>query len=178
MPLGFALLARRHAAARPGRNWRLLAFSAAWLLFFPNSPYICTDVIHLAQGLYRHFWVDLTLVLSCAFCGLVVGFVSLYLMQTLVARFYGWLAGWGFIAATAGLTGVGIYLGRFLRFNSWDVVFRPVELLRGLRGWAADPFAHPTAYAFPVLFAAFVFLAYLTVYALTHLGTVRFAEEE
>ncbi len=176
LPLGFALAADRHAARRPIRKWRFLAYSAAWLLFFPNAPYICTDVIHLAQGLYRHFWVDLTLVLSCAFSGLVVGFVSLYLMQSVVARACGRVAGWLFIGAVAGLTGFGIYLGRFLRFNSWDIVLKPVELLRGIGAWAsADPFVHPTAFAFPILFATFMFLAYVMLYALTHLQPIQLA---
>jgi uncharacterized membrane protein len=173
LPLAFALLAcdeRRNGLAR---NWRFWGFAAAWLLFFPNAPYIFTDVVHLTTSHFGHFWVDLVLVLSCALTGLVLGFVSLYLMQAVVARRFGWLASWLFIAAVAGLSGFGICLGRFLRFNIWDVVFKPVALCHGVTQLAAMPLAHPTALAFPALFATFVFTAYLMLYALTHLQQLQ-----
>lgn len=169
VPLVLAFLAcdeYRHGA---GRNWRFLALGLSWLLFFPNAPYIFTDVIHLRLRFYDHFWVDLTLILLCAVTGLVLGFVSLFLMQSVVKRRFGGAAGWLFIAAVAALSGFGIYLGRILRFNTWDVVFKPVELYRGIGHWATEPLSPPSKLAFPVLFAAFLFFSYLMLYALTHL---------
>ncbi|MBI3851088.1 MAG: DUF1361 domain-containing protein [Verrucomicrobia bacterium] len=151
------------------QNWRFAGLAGAWLLFFPNAPYIFTDVIHLLSGRFQHFWVDLTLILLCAFTGLVLGFVSLYLMQSVVRRIYGWAAGWFFVAGVAGLSSFGIYLGRFLRFNSWDVLIQPVKLYHGINHWAADPLANANTFAFPVLFATFLFIAYVLLYALTHL---------
>ena len=169
LPLAFALLAREEFQNGPIRNFRFLGFAGAWLLFFPNAPYIFTDVIHLTTYFYNHFWIDLTLVLLCGLTGLVLGFVSLFLMQGVVRRMFGGAASWLFIGAVAGLSGFGIYLGRFLRFNSWDVLWKPVALSRGIGKWATNPLAHSTSYAFPVLFAMFVFIAYLMLYALTHL---------
>jgi uncharacterized membrane protein len=169
LPLALALLAcdEYRPGARP--NWRFRSLAAAWLLFFPNAPYIYTDLIHLTSRYYGHFWVDLVLILSYALTGLVLGFVSLYLMQTVVTRMFGRAASWLFIAAVAVLSGFGIYLGRFLRLNSWDVVLQPLAVCRGIGQWIAGPLAHPTAYAFPALFATFLFIAYLMLYALTHL---------
>jgi uncharacterized membrane protein len=169
LPLLFALLACDAYRDGVNRNWRFLGFGATWLLFFPNAPYIFTDIIHLSTHRYTHFWIDLILVLLCALTGLVLGFVSLFLMQNMVKRMFGPAASWLFIAAVAGLSGFGIYLGRFLRFNSWDVVFKPLALYRGIGNWATDPLSHPTSLAFPALFATFLFLAYLMLYALTHL---------
>jgi uncharacterized membrane protein len=169
LPLVFALLAcdqSRHAA-KP--NWRFRALAGVWLLLFPNAPYIFTDLIHLTTHFYRHFWVDMVLILSCALTGLILGFVSLYLMQSLVRQRFGRATSWVFIAAVAGLSGVGIYLGRFLRFNSWDVLLRPVTLYHSLGQWADEPLKHPAPLALPVLFATFLFLAYVMLYALTHL---------
>ena len=151
------------------QNWRFTSLAGAWLLFFPNAPYIFTDFIHLIYGSYRHFWVDLTLILMCALTGFVLGFVSLYLMQSVVRRIYGQIASWLFVVVVAGLSGFGIYLGRFLRLNSWDVIAKPVKLYHGISSWAADPLASSNSFAFPVLFATFVFLAYVMLYALTHL---------
>lgn len=169
LPMVFALLACENYQKSSGRNWRFLSLAGAWLLFFPNAPYIFTDLIHLTKRFYPYFWVDLSLILLCALTGLVLGFVSLYLMQSVVERMLGRVASWLFVAAVAALTGFGIYLGRFLRFNSWDVVFKPRLLYHGIGNWVADPFANSTSLAFPLLFGTFVFVTYLMLYALTHL---------
>jgi uncharacterized membrane protein len=168
LPLVFAMLARE--ALREGRTrWRFFSFSAAWLLFFPNAPYIFTDMIHLMYGRYQHFWVDLTMILLCALTGLVLGFVSLYLMQSVVTRRFGCVAGWLFVATAAGLCSVGIFLGRFLRFNSWDVILRPGKIYRGFDAWADGRMMNGSSAAFLVLFATFLFITYVMLYALTHL---------
>jgi uncharacterized membrane protein len=160
---------RNHATLTPG----VLGLATAWLLFFPNAPYICTDLVHLTSSFHRHFWIDMVLILSCALTGLVLGFVSLYLMQIVVTRLYGRIAGWTLVGAVAALSGFGIYIGRFLRFNSWDVVFKPFELYRGVGRWLSQPASHSTSLAFPVLFATFLFITYLMLYALTHLNQVH-----
>ncbi|HLH57385.1 MAG TPA: DUF1361 domain-containing protein [Verrucomicrobiae bacterium] len=169
VPLGFALLAGEAFQEGKSGNWRFLGFALAWLLFFPNAPYIFTDVVHLTTYFYSHFWVDLMLILLCALTGLVVGFVSLFLMQGVVRGLFGTLASWVFIGAVAGLSGFGIYLGRFQRFNSWDIIWKPMALSRGIGKWASNPLSHSNTFAFPMLFAVFLFLAYLMLYALTRL---------
>jgi uncharacterized membrane protein len=169
LPMLFALLACGKFRAGEHRNWRFGALAGAWLLFFPNAPYIFTDFTHLIYGQYRHFWVDLTLILMCALTGMVLGFVSLYLMQSVVRRMYGQIASWFFIAGVAGLSGFGIYLGRFVRLNSWDLIARPMKLYHGVSNWAANPLANSNTFSFPLLFATFIFLAYVMLYTLTHL---------
>jgi uncharacterized membrane protein len=169
LPLVFAMLARANYrdGERPG--WRFAGFSAVWLLFFPNAPYIFTDLIHLTSRYLAHFWVDLAVILSCAFTGLVVGFVSLYLMQSVVTRMLGRVAGWVFVAGAAGLSSFGIYLGRFLRLNSWDVIAQPAKLYQGISSVAPAQLGQSHQFAFLVLFATFIFIAYVMLYGLTHL---------
>jgi len=169
LPLLLARGASERGRRGTPRDWRFAGLAAAWLLFFPNAPYMFTDLIHLTQSLYRYFWVDLSLVLLCAWTGFVLGFVSLYLMQGVVRQAYGPVVGWVFVAGVAGLAGFGTYLGRFLRFNSWDVLARPVQLSRSIGAWMANPAAHPSGLAFAVLFGIFLFIAYVMLYALTHL---------
>ena len=171
LPLLFALLAREHYREGEKPGWRFLGFSAAWLLFFPNAPYIFTDLVHLTNRYFTHFWVDLAVILSCAFTGLILGFVSLYLMHSVVTRMLSRTAGWLFVAGAAGLCSFGIYLGRFLRFNSWDIVAKPAELYQGISSVATGQFAHRGHFAFLALFATFIFIAYVMLYALTHLPT-------
>jgi uncharacterized membrane protein len=176
LPLLFALLAcdQLKEAGRPG--WRFGAFTAAWLLFFPNAPYILTDLTHLRVTLrlneHTLFWVDLSLILTCALTGLVIGFVSLYLMQALVRRRFGTMLSWVFIAAIAALSSFGICVGRFLRFNSWDPVVKPGEMYESISSFVLS-LANPGSIAFPVLFATFLFTAYLMLYALTHLSPAQ-----
>lgn len=169
MPLFFALLARDAFRTGQQRTWRFYGLAVAWLLFFPNAPYIFTDLIHLPNSFYPHFWIDLTLILLCAVTGLVLGFVSLYLMQSVVARMFGRVASWFFVATAAGLCSFGIYLGRFLRLNSWDVFLRPGKLFHGIDAWADGRMANGWSAAFLLFFATFVFIAYVMLYALTHL---------
>ncbi len=168
VPLFFALLAYLSFEQGAVKRWRVAGFGLSWLLFFPNAPYICTDIIHLTTSFRRNFWADMILILCCAFTGLVVGFVSLYLMHGLVQKSAGKAAGWLFIAAAVSLSGFGVYVGRFLRFNSWDVIYRPLALLQNIGQWVTNPHARPSL-VFPVLFATFLFISYLVLYALTHL---------
>ena len=122
VPMIFSVLACERFRTQERCDWRFFGLAGAWLLFFPNAPYIFTDVIHLATHFFNHFWIDLTLVLLCALTGFVLGFVSLYLMQSLVTRLFGRIAGWLFVGAVAGLCSLGICLGRFFRMNSWDLL--------------------------------------------------------
>ena len=94
LPLVFALLACDEYSRTGAQSWRFRLLTVAWLLFFPNAPYIFTDIIHLTTRFYGHFWVDLVLILLCALTGLVLGFLSLFLMQAIVRRMLGRAASW------------------------------------------------------------------------------------
>jgi len=170
LPLIFAVLAHERCqnGAKPGVKFALLAI--AWLLFFPNAPYIFTDLIHLTTYFAGHFWVDLALILTCALTGLVIGFLSLYLMQSVVARMFGRATSWFFIAAVTALGSFGIFLGRFLRFNRWDVVLKPTRLYQEVGTLTTQSVYGPLTITFPILFAAFLFTTYVMLYALTHLS--------
>ena len=168
VPMIFVLFACEHQNAGGNPGWRFFAFGAAWLLFFPNAPYIFTDIIHVTHY-YSHFWVDLMLVLTNALTGLVIGFVSLYLMQSAVRRMAGGTASWFFVAAVAALSSFGICLGRFVRLNSWDIIM-PWKMLHSIGQWVTAPQAYQGSTIFPIMFAAFLFTTYLMLYALTHLS--------
>jgi uncharacterized membrane protein len=167
MPIVFAMLAREHQKQDRNPGWRFIAFGTAWLLFFPNAPYIFTDVIHLGR-VHTHFWPDLILILINALTGMVLGFLSLFLMQSAVRRLVGGWMSWLFIGAVAMLSGFGIYIGRFMRLNSWDVV-TPGKMVQVIGTWTREtPWGHSLGYS--ILFAAFLFVTYLMLYALTHLS--------
>jgi uncharacterized membrane protein len=171
VPLMFAsVLYDRHRSGQV-KGWRPAALFVLWLLFFPNAPYIFTDVIHLAERLRASFWIDLSLVLSCAFTGLLFGFLSLYLLQGIITHKYSAAAGWLFSAGMLCLSGFGIYMGRFLRFNSWDVFLDPLLVYHRMNNWVFNPRNEPQApFMFAVLFSLFLLISYVILYSLTHLG--------
>jgi len=169
LPLIFAIGVHTRHQRREKSGWRLYGLAVLWLLFFPNAPYIFTDMIHTMGGFLSTFWYDYILVLLFGFIGFMLGFVSLYLMQTVVAERMGRRASWYFIVAMAWLSGFAVYMGRFLRWNSWDVVVHPVKVGQALGHFAFHPWAEQTSLIFSALFATFMFLGYLMLYALTHL---------
>jgi uncharacterized membrane protein len=169
LPLAFALAVHRRHQRGERRGWKLYSLAFLWLLFLPNAPYIFTDLIHLFTRFFPHFWPDLIVLLLIAFTGFLLGFLSLYLMQAVVTERWGGIAGWLFTIGATGLCSCGIYLGRFLRWNSWDVVTHPVAVTHDLGYVATHSLTSPNSLAFLGLFATFLFLGYLMLYALTHL---------
>ena len=104
---------------------RLLPLAALWLLFLPNAPYLLTDLIHLGSRDDAPLWFDLVLFSAFAWTGAFLGFLSIYLMQVVVRRAHGALLGWALVGGSLLASGFGIYLGRSLRWNSWDFVTSP-----------------------------------------------------
>ncbi|HZV36415.1 MAG TPA: DUF1361 domain-containing protein [Verrucomicrobiae bacterium] len=171
LPLVFAMGVHHLHRSGERHSLRLAALALLWLLFFPNAPYIFTDLVHMGTYFRMAFWLDLSLVLLVAMTGFLVGFVSLYLMHSVVIERFGKLTGWTFILVVAWLTGFGVYLGRFLRLNSWDALVHPLGVTHSIHRLATHPMDHPDTLTFPLLFATFLFLGYLMLYALTDLQT-------
>jgi uncharacterized membrane protein len=150
---------------RRGRR-RLLMMTLVfigWLLFLPNSPYIVSDFVHLTPRDNVPLWYDMVMLFSYAWNGLILGFVSLWIVQQMAARWFGQLAGWVLVTLTLTAAGFGIYLGRFGRWNSWDVLVDPFGLLRQVLGYALNPLDHPRTVGVTLLFAGFLTVAYLTL---------------
>ena len=174
IPLVCAWTAQVAYARHTGLRYPVFLLCASfWLLFFPNSLYVVTDLIHLQAQSNLPLWFDATLFLAFAWMGLSLGFVSLYLMHGLVVRSLGWVAGWLFALGSLGLSGFGVYLGRFLRWNSWDLLLQPTSLLADIWDRVRHPLAHPHTYAVSLLFAAFFTAAYFVLFAFKHLQLER-----
>ena len=133
-----------------------------WLAFFPNAPYIVTDFLHLTERNNVPLWYDLLLIFSYAWNGLVVGFTSLWIVQAVIAQRWGHWLSWCIVAGTLAVSGFGIYLGRFLRWNSWDVLTNPHSLASDIVYYVTNPLAHPRSIVMTLLFSSFLTLAYLT----------------
>jgi uncharacterized membrane protein len=155
---------------RRGAGIALFAIGGLWLLFFPNAPYIATDFVHLQRDPLAPYWYDAVTFAAFAWMGIMLGFVSLYLMQTVVRQWRGPVAGWIFAVVAIGLGSLGIYLGRFLRLNSWDALEHPSVLPRILHAVARDPFAYEEAIAVTLLFTFALTFAYFLLYSFAALS--------
>jgi uncharacterized membrane protein len=154
-------------ALRIARHWELpwpiqLAVLVLWLLFLPNAPYILTDILHLTRATHAPAWYDLALLLSSAGTGLLVGYLSLIDVQTIVARRLGQTWSWIFALASLVLSGFAIYLGRFLRWNSWDVLVDPTRVF-GIADGLLRPWVHVRPLAVTLIFGVILVLGYISL---------------
>jgi uncharacterized membrane protein len=169
IPFGLAIVVydRHRAGARP---LALLPLACLWLLFLPNAPYIVTDFKHLdPAGAAVPLWFDVLVIAAPAWTGMLLGFFSLYLVQAVVRGIAGETAGWALAVGALGLSSFGIYLGRVLRWNSWDLFANPRALGHDVWARLADPLSYPHTVAMTALLTAFLTAMYLTVYAFTRL---------
>jgi uncharacterized membrane protein len=161
---------------RGAGNVSLWAAGALWLVFFPNATYIVTDIKWLRYSAGAPLWYDVVLVAAAAWCGLLLGFASLYMMQAVVRSALGTARAWVFVLGTLALSSFGVYLGRFERWNSWDVFTRPRLLAQELLPSLAHPQDHPKAVAVTVLFTAFLAMTYLVFYVFAHTSVIEARE--
>jgi uncharacterized membrane protein len=136
---------------------------AVWLLFLPNAPYIITDFIHLKPRPLIPLWYDVLMLLSCAGAGLLLGYASVMIVHRIVARHYGAFAGWATALLALFLSAFGIYLGRFLRWNSWEAVTDPLPLFHDIAARIMNPLQHPTTIAVTGLFGVALCLGYIAL---------------
>jgi len=161
-----ALAAAAYALLRRGVDGLVAALLVAWLLFFPNAPYLLTDFIHLEEG-PAPLWYDALMLSAFAWTGLLVGFASLYLVQIILRRALGAAAAWLGVFGALALASIGVYIGRFVRLNSWDVLVHPRDVVDVVRArLVAEP---PEMAQALVMLTAFLSVAYLVVYSFANL---------
>jgi len=137
-----------------------LFIMACWLVFFPNAPYVITDIFHFHQRPGVPLWYDLLLVLSAAWSGLMAGFISLHFVDGFLHNYAGkkWRVALTLMFLFA--ASAGIYIGRFLRLNSWNVVTKPFKLVRLGINYTFNPFDHTEAWGFCIACTIFLALLY------------------
>ncbi len=143
-------------------GWVLAAVVCAWLLFFPNAPYILTDLFHLRLKTGVPVWFDLVLIVAFAWTGLLFGLASLADIEYSLERRFPRRAVTVFSVCILFVAGFGVYLGRYLRWNSWDIIQQPSALLSDIGDRLADPTAHPRTWGMTLMMGLLLNMFYWT----------------
>ena len=171
IPSIFAFAVYRFHLYRTRQTVLFMLCALTWFIFFPNAPYIITDFVHLEGNLEyptAATWIDLLTIASFAWTGLCLGYVSLCLMQEVVRARFGRVVGWLFVLVMLVLGSLGIYMGRVLRWNSWDVLKHPLAMFHH-NSTFDHAFVQPEMKVFMAMMFGFLLLSYGTLYSLAHL---------
>ncbi len=143
-------------------KFAMVILMTIWLLFFPNAPYIFTDLFHLRLNSSMPIWFDLVLILCFAWTGLLFGFLSLWDIENTLRK---WLKG-GYVRIISVcllfMGSFGIYVGRYLRWNSWNLLQEPLAVLYDIGDRLINPFDHPRTWGVTLLLGIFLNIVYFS----------------
>lgn len=136
---------------------KTLLILTLWLLFFPNSPYIITDLLHLKGYKQNILWFDSLLIFVFAGTGFLLSLTSLQMAHQILTSYFGKIRAWFLVFGVVLLSGFGIYLGRYCRLNSWDLFHQPIWLFKRI----VHQFENPLTFRVTLTYAFVIFCIYL-----------------
>jgi uncharacterized membrane protein len=142
LPLLFAMLLVIRLRSKLWSSWECLVWSVLWLMFLPNSFYMISDFIHLMDVPRVDVLFDAVMFTSFIYTGVILGFSSLYLVHIQLRRRLTHVAAAAWIGATLFICSIAIFVGRDLRWNSWDILTQPGGVLVDV----SDRLQHASSY--------------------------------
>jgi uncharacterized membrane protein len=161
LPLGFAWWLREWLKKHRWLTWQGVALTALWLGFLPNSFYLMSDFIHLRATGEVGLLYDVVVLSAFVFNGLMLGFISLYIMHKQMLKFISERYGYAIVAAALLLCSFAIYLGRYLRWNTWDILINPAGILFDVSDRFINPAAYPRTFSTTASFFIFLTMMYI-----------------
>lgn len=168
LPLLFAVRLAVMRRTKPWSSWEGIVYSTLWLIFLPNSFYMISDFIHLQSVQRVDIIYDTLMFTAFIYTAAVLGFTSLYIMHQQFRRRLPAAATQAWIAGVLLICSSAIYVGRDLRWNSWDVLTNPGGLLFDV----SDRLLHPTSYPHMLQTIITFFILLGTMYLLV-LSSIR-----
>ena len=162
--IGANICNKQHKKA--GWVWGL---TSAWLLFWPNAPYLITDFVHLHRRFDLPIWYDISMFTVFAWTGLMLTGVSLYIIHHILDQRLGTSKGWLCVISMIVLCGFGVYLGRFVRLNSWDILTQPDDLISSILAPLLQPIQHIRAWQVTLVMSTIVLMIYASMRAMIQL---------
>lgn len=162
LPYRISSWLQQHPAVQTNKL-KFTAISLVWLLFIPNAFYILTDLFHLGKFTNVPNWFDLTLIISFAWNGLLLGILSVRQMERMMQPFLRGRHELLFVYPIMWLNALGVYMGRYPRFNSWDILANPFGLVAYMFRLLYHPIQWKYAWGMVACFSIFMTLAYLAI---------------
>ena len=147
---------------KDGNKWKQIAIFFCWLIFFPNALYIVTDLMHLELITDIPKWFDTILLFSASVLGLMMAFVSLLRLEKYLGSFIKKKQVEFLIPIILFMGSFGVYLGRFLRWNSWDIIRNPFGLLVTIMQRFISPLSYTRTWGITCMLTALFYLLYLS----------------
>lgn len=171
VPLGLVLLLRERLKTMRWLTWQNVVLSVLWVGFLPNSFYLISDLVHLHETGEVSILYDAVMFMSFIFNGVAAGFASVFLMQAMAQRRFARkhvhiAVGFVFL-----LCSFAIYLGRDLRWNTWDILINPAGILFDVSERVINPLTHIEAFSTTALF--FVLLGSIYIVAWEFVAALR-----
>jgi uncharacterized membrane protein len=161
LPYVISVLAASSYRSHPKHWWNIFLFGIVWMIFFPNAPYMVTDFYHLDPRPPVPLWFDISLIAIFAFTGCFLAIASLRTIHLIIERFFGRIIGWLCALLTLGLGSLGVYLGRFSRFNSWDILLHPRSVFKDIIYNILNPLDNLGFVGFTLMFTCILLVFYL-----------------
>jgi len=170
LPYIFSVLAASIYRINPKRWVFILILIIAWVVFFPNAPYMVTDFYHLDPRPPVPLWFDISLIAIFAFTGCFLGIASLRGVHVIIEGYLGKFIGWFCALFALSLGSLGVYLGRFGRFNSWDILINPKSVIKEIMFNLLNPLDNLGFIGFTIMFSSILLIIYLMFVTATHSG--------
>ena len=170
LPLAFAWWLMARLKTTPWLSFSNLLLTFLWLAFLPNAFYIASDIIHLTEVGKISLLYDVVMFLSFTFNGFILGYTSLFgIHGQLKKRLSGVMSTW-VVAGVLLLCSFAIYLGRYLRWNSWDVLTNPSGIIFDVSEPFINPSNHPQVFTTTLMFFVLLSSIYAVCYQLVRLA--------
>jgi uncharacterized membrane protein len=143
--------------------WFQAVLLFGWLIFFPNAPYIITDFLHLGESPKVPLWFDVLLLFTASWNGLLLGILSLFQVEKFLEEKFNSRFACFCILLFIFLSGFGVYAGRYLRWNSWEVFTDPQNIIQDTAIRVLNPLEHPTTWGLTVLLGSLLSIIYFTL---------------
>ncbi len=145
-------------------TWQNVVLTIVWLGFLPNSFYMVSDLIHVQQTGEVSIIFDAVLFMSFIFNGFIAGFLGVLLLHHQLLKRVRERTSFFIIAGVFALCGYAIYLGRVLRWNTWDALLHPSGLLFDVSDNILHPLSHPQSFVVTLSFTVLITSFYILVW--------------
>lgn len=167
LPVLFALGFRLNSSKQRLQSWQNLGLLFLWLGFLPNSFYLMSDLIHLQSSGEASILYDIAMMMSFIINGLILGYISVYIVHNQLLKKLPERTVLAFLGFVFMACGFAIYLGRYLRWNTWDIILNPAGLLFDISERVVNPVLHIQTYIVTLTFFVLLSGTYAVVYQLT-----------